>query len=267
MPKYKDDEVPLTCTNNLIAMSVSQSTIKVSLLSIDKSKRASKMEILQVPKGPVAPSDLVALCSRYRTARLRALKTYPEAFSSKYERESAFTDEQWAQRLQNPMSRTFVAVCVDHVTEAPSNVEDVEKLKSNEWVGMVVLLGPKVVGPSMKYAWDPFLSMAWMQPDDERDFNDAEAATFAVSMFVLPEAARRGVGKMLVSRMMDSAKEDGKRKSIGKLHVSLIVERDNDAAIRLYERCGFAHVDAGPDLDGVGDRPVPPLGMVCSYVL
>ncbi|EGD91768.1 hypothetical protein H112_00880 [Trichophyton rubrum D6] len=228
---------------------------------------AIRMEILQVPKGPVAPSDLAALCSRYRTARLRALKTYPEAFSSKYERESAFTDEQWAQRLQNPMSRTFVAVCVDHDTEAPASVAEVEKLKSNEWMGMVVLLGPKVVGSSMKYVWDPFLSMAWMQPDDEGDFKDAEAATFAVSMFVLPEAARRGVGKMLISRMMDYAKEDGERKSIGKLYVSLIVERDNDAAIRLYERCGFARVDVGSDLDGVGDRLIPPLGMVCSYDL
>ncbi|EGD99828.1 hypothetical protein TESG_07166 [Trichophyton tonsurans CBS 112818] len=228
---------------------------------------ASRMKILQVPKGPVAPSDLAVLCGRYRTARLRALKTYPEAFSSKYERESTFTDEQWAQRLQNPMSTTFVAVCVDNDAEAPTSVEDVEKLKSNEWMGMVVLLGPKVVGSSMKYVWDPFLSTAWMQPDDEGDFKDAEAATFAVSMFVLPEAARRGVGKMLLSRITDYAKEVGKRKSMGKLHVSLIVERDNDAAIRLYERCGFAHVDAGSDLDGVGGRHIPPLSMVCSYTL
>lgn len=227
---------------------------------------AGKIEILQVPKGPVTPSDLAELCGRYRTVRLRALKIYPEAFSSKYERESDFTEKQWAQRLLNPTSRTFVAVCVDHETATPAGADDVEKLKSNEWVGMVVLLGPKVVDSSMKYVWDPFLSTAWLQPDDEGAFEGAEATTFAVSIFVLPEVTRRGVGKMLLSAMMECAKQDSKKMSVSKLHVGLIVERDNEAAIRLYERSGFAHVDAGSDLNGVSDRSTPPLGMVWSHV-
>ncbi|EFR01568.1 acetyltransferase [Nannizzia gypsea CBS 118893] len=228
---------------------------------------ASRVEIVQVPKGPVAPSDLTVLCNRYRSGRLRALKIYPEAFISKYERESGFTEEQWAQRLMNPMSRTFIALRVDHDTDTPvTGAGDIEKLKNHEWVGMVVLLGPKVFDSSMKYVWDPFLSMAWMQPDDEGVFEGAEATTFAVSMFVLPEVTRRGVGNMLLSNMMDFAKQDSMRKSVTKLHVGLIVESDNEAAVRLYKRCGFALVDAGSDLDGVGSRAIPPLGMVWSHV-
>ncbi|KAM5436413.1 hypothetical protein MferCBS31731_005904 [Microsporum ferrugineum] len=222
-----------------------------------------RVEVVQVPKGPVTPSDLTALYNRYRDARLRALKTYPEAFSSNYERESAFTDEQWAQRLRNPMSTTFVAVCVEQDNTAD---EDVDKLKNHEWMGMIVLLGPKVLDVgSTKCPWEPFLSMDWMQPETEGAFEGAETTYFAVSMFVLPEATKRGVGKMLVSEMKDHAREDGKEKSASKLHLSLIVERENPTAIRLYERCGFCHVDADSDLDCVGDHLTAPLGMTWSH--
>ncbi|KAF3480206.1 GNAT family acetyltransferase [Arthroderma uncinatum] len=222
-------------------------------------------QIIQVPQGTLAPSNLAEICNRYRTARLRALQTYPEAFSSKYDRERAFTDLEWAQRLENPMSRTFVAVSVENENAAD---DDVEKLKNNDWMGMVVLLGPKVyeTDAKTKYPWDPFLSMAWMQPEAAGALKDAESTSFAVSMFVLPEATKRGIGQKLISAMIEYARENARRESVRRLHVSLIVEHDNVAAIRLYERCGFCHVETGPDLEGIGARPVAPLAGVRTNV-
>lgn len=45
----------------------------------------------------VLPSDLEA----WRDVRLRALREAPYAFGSTYEREVAFTDEDWLQRINN----------------------------------------------------------------------------------------------------------------------------------------------------------------------
>jgi GNAT superfamily N-acetyltransferase len=47
---------------------------------------------------------------RLKGIRLRALADSPEAFGSSYEREVAFPPEKWAERLENPESRWWVAV-------------------------------------------------------------------------------------------------------------------------------------------------------------
>lgn len=47
---------------------------------------------------------------QYKSFRLEALKTEPEAFASKYEDELKFTDEVWYGRLANPDAVTFLAM-------------------------------------------------------------------------------------------------------------------------------------------------------------
>ncbi|KAK2880081.1 hypothetical protein FQN49_000595 [Arthroderma sp. PD_2] len=208
-----------------------------------------EVEIIQVPQGPVTPSNLAALCNRFRTSRLKALYTYPEAFSSTHADESAFPDEKWAERLQNPMARTYAAVCVENGDTA----DDVEKLTNNEWMGMVVLLGPKVFVPdsTTRYPWEP-ITAGGMQKEAEGALRDAEAAYFAVSMFVLPGATKRGIGQKLIATMMKGAREDARAELAWKLHVSLLVESDNETAGRLYERCGFRHVETESPVKGLG---------------
>lgn len=45
----------------------------------------------------------------YKTIRLEALKSDPQAFGSSYEKESAFSDEKWQERLGDPTVCVLVA--------------------------------------------------------------------------------------------------------------------------------------------------------------
>lgn len=49
----------------------------------------------------------------YKDVRLRALQESPESFSSTFERESAFADETWSERLGESGSNTFFVAELD----------------------------------------------------------------------------------------------------------------------------------------------------------
>jgi GNAT superfamily N-acetyltransferase len=59
-------------------------------------------------------------------------------------------------------------------------------------------------------------------------------------LFVRPQAQRRGLGRALVQRALDRARERGC------LRVELDTFEDNQAAIELYERMGFSMRSKGP---------------------
>jgi hypothetical protein len=63
-------------------------------------------DLVQVPRDP---ESALAYVERYKSFRLLALKTSPEAFGSTYAREAAFTDDVWHNRLMNPAAATFFA--------------------------------------------------------------------------------------------------------------------------------------------------------------
>jgi ribosomal protein S18 acetylase RimI-like enzyme len=63
-----------------------------------------------------------------------------------------------------------------------------------------------------------------------------------VGMWVAREARRAGVGRRLVEAIVDWSREHGAER------VCLCVEAGNDAARRLYERCGFTRREPAPTL-------------------
>ena len=73
-----------------------------------------------------------------------------------------------------------------------------------------------------------FLGMAVGLPTREREDTAA-----LVAMYVRPEARRNGIGEALVERVLAWARERGFAL------VELGVAEGNDAAARLYARCGF----------------------------
>jgi GNAT superfamily N-acetyltransferase len=59
-------------------------------------------------------------------------------------------------------------------------------------------------------------------------------------LFVSPDARRSGVGRALVTRALDRARERGCRR------VELDTNQDNNRAITLYESLGFSPTSKGP---------------------
>ena len=69
-------------------------------------------EIIQLARDDATVQSNLA---RYKAFRLLSLQTAPEMFGSTYEREVAFTDDMWLDRLKNPLATTFLAVQADRV--------------------------------------------------------------------------------------------------------------------------------------------------------
>ena len=129
-----------------------------------------------------------------RAIRLQALQQAPLAFASTYEREIAFAEGIWRQRIND--AAQFLAVDAG-----------------------------VVVGTATGFA----------EPSEP-------GRVILVAMFVSPSARGRGVGERLVRAVVDQARADGAD------DVRLQVVETNDAAARLYQRCGFVATGASVPL-------------------
>ncbi|KLJ06326.1 hypothetical protein EMPG_10258 [Blastomyces silverae] len=226
---------------------------------------ASQTKVICIPQTLLA-SSIGALCQRYKTARLRALKEDPQAFSSTYDKESKFEDKTWAERLQNPQAKTFVAVR----TEAIGGIEisEIEQLSANEWLGMVVLFGPRALpadGSESRNPWKHFLAPSNLnQPSDPATIADSEAAYVAFSMFVLAEARRQGLGRKLVQASVEAARAEAMSMRATRANIGLWAEAQNEAAQRLYEGCGFRFLPHDPVLDAL-EHPAVAMGKLVEF--
>ncbi|PGH07968.1 hypothetical protein GX51_01408 [Blastomyces parvus] len=201
---------------------------------------ASQAKVICVPQ-PLLSSSLGALCQRFKTARLRALQEDPKAFSSTYDKESKFDDATWAERLQNPQAKTFVALRAE--TTNGAEISEIEQLSATEWLGMIVILGPRALaadGSESETPWKPFLAASNInEPPDPATLVDAEAAYLAFSMFVLAEARRQGLGRKLVEAGVEAVRAEAMSMRAARANIGLWAEAQNEAALRLYEGCGF----------------------------
>jgi ribosomal protein S18 acetylase RimI-like enzyme len=74
-------------------------------------------------------------------------------------------------------------------------------------------------------------------------FAGDETETFyLVAMWVAPDLRGLGVARKLVEQILEWSRGEGRSR------VVLSVERDNDRAARLYEKCGFTELAAPPPL-------------------
>lgn len=120
-----------------------------------------------------------------RDIRLRALRLDPNAFCSTLERELAFDEPKWRDRLEN--GATFLARTDEGAVGTASGVADPHE-------------------------------------DDSREL---------VAMWVDPVARGSGVAAALIESVEEWARNEGVSS------LALWVADDNDAAKRLYSRCGF----------------------------
>ena len=140
--------------------------------------------------------------AQYRAVRLRALAEHPEAFTSSAEEEAtAEGDARIARRLEAPASAPHDGV-----------------LGAFDGATLVGTVGLTV---------------------------DMRAKTrhrgHVVGMYVVPECARRGIGRTLIDAQIERA-----RALHGLDSLVLTVSAGNDGARRLYERAGFVVVGRDP---------------------
>ncbi|KAE8137996.1 hypothetical protein BDV38DRAFT_246018 [Aspergillus pseudotamarii] len=191
-----------------------------------------------VPKEYAHQKDLEAIITRYRTLRLRGLKENPDAFSSKYEDEVEFPYEKWLARVTNPQARSFIA----YDDQTDHSLDSLALLLSREWLGTVTIVGPRLLPEDnktlSKAPWDVF------SLTDERVLLKEESryATLVFmlgGMYVLEAGRRKGNGRRLIERAVSEVRTEATEAGASRVLVVSIVERNNDAARRLYETCSF----------------------------
>ncbi|TVY50092.1 hypothetical protein LOCC1_G000021 [Lachnellula occidentalis] len=165
-------------------------------------------EIVQIARDDESIRTFV---ERYKEFRLLSLKVAPQAFGSTLERELAFTDETWYNRLANPKAVTFLALQGDRV------------------IGSLTTVGPLPFSPD---------DNPWNSLDGELPGDLKESHWRVNGMFTLPEVRRQGVAKALMEKVVKFGCEEASR--TGRTFAgSIVVDADNPAAQTLYERAGY----------------------------
>lgn len=90
-----------------------------------------------------------------------------------------------------------------------------------------------------------------------RERTDHKSTLFG--MFVLPSHRGSGIGRSLVDEVLDHARSTPSLRV-----VQLTVTASNDAAVRLYERCGFVTFGSEPYAVRVGDGFITKVHMWCD---
>ncbi|GIK05402.1 hypothetical protein Aspvir_009511 [Aspergillus viridinutans] len=192
--------------------------------------------ITLIPQAFPTPKERDKIINLYKHLRLAGLKQDPKAFSATYEAEAEFPYEKWLSRIQNPQARTFIALKRDDTVHSPD--DGLTALLSREWLGTVTIVGPKFAFSSeidLNAPWMVFTEGDRYTTPPAND-TDAVAVYMITGMFVLPASRAKGNGRRLVEEAVKYAR--GASATMRTLLV-LLVEADNEAARKFYERCGF----------------------------
>src|SRR6266480_4426815 len=103
-------------------------------------------EIHTLPRSINDAEKWSQLRDKLKILRLRSLQEDPEAFSSTYAEEVKFSNEVWEKRMTNPLAVHLIAVERCSETESDKPAEDMSALLSGNWLGVLVLIGPKETG-------------------------------------------------------------------------------------------------------------------------
>jgi len=185
---------------------------------------------------PDDEASIEAYTQSYKNFRLKSLLLAPSAFSSTYAREVAFPDALWKSRLLSSLANIFIA---QSATSTNSSLGKAN-FKTNI-LCHIALMGPLTIQPLVLEAptnpWDVKASTDQILKDAVRPWHFRLHA-----LFTLPGARGKGLAKDLILMAVDFARDFTQRK-IGEENrefvVSIAIEKDNVAAGRLYEKCGF----------------------------
>lgn len=198
---------------------------------------AAGHEVHLLPHSHPDPDIWNALITQQKTIRLQALQTSPESFSSNYEREAAFTDQEWDARLTKPEAHTFVAVF-----QTKDAAAGVEAVANRDWCGNVVLIGSAAHGAAARDRCAMRLN------------TQEECTMFEIcGLYVIPSTRGHGIGRALMLAAIGHGKLLAKEQGRQKVVIRVSASRKNTGAVSLYESLGFKARDA---LDSVAGEKV-----------
>ncbi|KIM81080.1 hypothetical protein PILCRDRAFT_821921 [Piloderma croceum F 1598] len=151
--------------------------------------------------------------NKFVALRLLSLQVDPSLFGSTYEREIAFTEDQWRQRLDGHNKVTFVATISD------SNDEP--------WVATMSIVAPSEI------------IFDYLAPVRNTDVGKDSDIYVMFGMWVRPEHRRRGLGKRLIEEGLEWIRKDNVKD--GKVPKVLVLQlkEENVAGWALYGKMGF----------------------------
>lgn len=211
--------------------------------------------VIPMPKLADIPDTVMPeIVKRFKHIRLMALELSPEAFSSTYAREVAFTDDIWVGRITNPLGKAFIAVGPDNSPNVRS-IDGHEKqhgpalttLLNAPWKGSVTIIGPKLLPPDQpeleRTPWKIFTRENSSDTPDLASMERGHVVYVIVGMYVSPDGRREGHGRRLVDAAIAAAVEECRRVLASKMSICLEVHYDNIPAAKLYANVGFTRRD------------------------
>ncbi|KAI9713857.1 MAG: hypothetical protein M1820_000587 [Bogoriella megaspora] len=200
--------------------------------------------IILLPKQIANEEQWNKLVELAREFRLTSLKLAGGLFGRSYEQEVDMPLEFWTNRVANPKATTFVAVRRETSDTNDTQSNDSKLIFESEWLGWIVPLGPQdgfAEFPGSTSPWEMLSRDNTVSP--RNDAMPTSIRQFLITgMFVLPNTRGTGVGRALVNTALDNALRETKASGAKEMMCTLIVDKDNDPARTLYERCGFQGV-------------------------
>jgi ribosomal protein S18 acetylase RimI-like enzyme len=198
--------------------------------------------IVTIPKQFNDDTLLRRYAEKYRELRLRSLNSDPDSFSSAFADESKQPFEFWTGRMLIPRARHFMAVRLNRDTSAASVADDPQAVLETEWVGTLVVLGPRAVASDDESPWKALARDRFVEDSAEANSDSAAPAYHLAGFYVAPETRGQGLGATLVQAAMERIAHDSQKMhnagaicTVGASHQNLVVRR-------LFKRMGFLEV-------------------------
>jgi len=198
-------------------------------------------EICTLPRAVDDTEKWSQLRDKFKKLRLKSLQQDPEAFSSTYAEEVKFSNDIWEKRMTNPLAVHLVAVRWRPKAESDIPPEDISVLLSGDWLGLLVLIGPKDGTVSFHASRSPGESLSSKSTLSSAIDGEHTSTTVCElnGVFVVPEARGLGLGRKLVDAATQFGIFSAKSQGFKTIRMQVRVDTNNRPARMLYRSGGY----------------------------
>jgi ribosomal protein S18 acetylase RimI-like enzyme len=227
-------------------------TFKVEAMEKAAKPTFTVVAMPRLPPDTQGDAFSIELAQKSRAFRLHALKTAPEAFAASYEVESQRGLDQTIERLSKPKAINIAALAIEEDNKMFEQGKHADLLLTQNWIGITALVGPQESSlAAISAKSDPFSQVTasrnpaapkiGVQTSEEAGAERERLRFHIAAVFVDPSARGQGVGSTLLKFVLKKAEEFTRGVQSG-FACTILVDSNNMAARRLYEKVGFRAV-------------------------